>query len=96
MHVQDLPDSLRHSFSQGTPVDQSRAEAGVWRTFDLEGAPGSLYAIPLHAAGQFEGALVSATDSTLDAELKDHLQTLAALASLALEDAILVETASSS
>jgi hypothetical protein len=94
MHVQDLPEGLRLSFRQGTPVDQPRAEPNVWRTFDLEGAPGALYAIPLHAADQFEGALVTASDSPLDPELKDHLQTLSSLASLALEDAVLLETLS--
>ena len=92
MHVQELPESLRLSFRQGVPVDQPRAEPGVWRTFDLEGNPGALYAVPLHAAGQFEGALVAATDAPLDPELKDLLQTLGSLASLALEDALLVET----
>lgn len=90
--VSALPESLRAAMHQGTPVHQPRADAAAWQALDLEGPPGSLYAVPLHARGALEGAIVVGSDVPLDAELMDDLQTLASLAALALEDIVLVET----
>jgi hypothetical protein len=94
IHLRDLPVALGDALMSGGPLDRPRAESDVWRALGLEGDPGSVYAMPLRARGELEGALVIGTDAPLDAELKDNVQTLAGLAALALEDVVLAEASS--
>ncbi|HEU5317919.1 MAG TPA: hypothetical protein VFX49_17540, partial [Chloroflexota bacterium] len=92
IHLRDLPDSIRETLHRGDPVDLAGADAAVWQALDLEGTPGPVFAVPLHARGALEGAIVVGSEKAVDAELKDDLQTLASLAALALEDVVLAES----
>jgi GAF domain-containing protein len=85
MRLDALPESLRRSLLTGEPAELVWADEATWRALDMPARAGGLYALPLRARGELEGALVVAADRPLDAELKDDLQTLADLAALAVE-----------
>ena len=91
-YICEFPEWVRRPLHEGEAVEIRPGEAAEFQhAFRFETKLGTLFMVPLHVRGQFEGRIAVASDSNLPDEIKHSLGTLGLQVALALERADLIE-----